>query len=155
MQEDKTIVSAKTSRVGEIMTVRAVILNGLTVAGYKVEDKDENELRVDIKTFSDLVRNKEIDGVSIIELEGEEYIVGLNIRDLGVDMPLKVEIVSKEMNDSGVIGYKVIRRGDTSEKSISIHKAWELSAIDCISNARAMFTGKGEDIRKYIKCDTV
>lgn len=135
------------------MVVKAIILDKLTVVGYRLEDDEGKDHRINSETFLKLVNDKSVDGVSIEELDGKQYLIGLKIRDLVVDSPLSVSITGKEVVDNKVVGYKVLKAGDTEEKSISIQKAWDLAAAKCIDNAQAMFTGQGKELKKYIKCD--
>lgn len=135
------------------MIVKAVVLDKLVVIGYVLEDNDGNEHRIDTKTFIELVKENKVNGVKIVDIDGEAYLTGLKIRDLVVDSPLKVSIKGKEYSNNKVIGYRVTKAGEQEEKSISIQKAWDLAATGCITNAQAMFTGNADDLKKYIKCD--
>lgn len=135
------------------MIVKAVVLDRLVIVGYVVEDDDGNELRLNSKTFLELVKDGKFKGVDITEVDGKSYLTGLKIRDLLIDSPLKVVIKGKEYDNNKVIGYKVVKEGEEAEKSISSQKAWDLAATGCISNAQAMFINESNDVKKYLKCD--
>lgn len=134
--------------------VKAVILDGVAIKGYRLFDLDKNEdIKVQVSKMNELIKSGNVQGVEIVEDEGIEYIVGLKLRDLMLESPSSVRLKDKVKDANGNVAGYVITSENGNEKSISAKKAWNLAASGSISNGEASFLKKRDgSVSKYFQC---
>lgn len=133
--------------------VVAIIMDGVTIKGYKLKKAESNEtVNIPSNKMIEMVKSDEIDGVSIVEDGGYEFLVGLNMRDLMIESSVNVKLVDKIKDESGnVIGYQVTDNKE-NEKKISVKKAWNMAANGCIENGNASFSRNADgSVTKYFQ----
>ncbi len=132
-------------------TVIAVIMDGMTINGFRLRDDEEKESNIKEDKFYELVKSNKVDGVTLTEDEGYEYMTGLKLRDLEVISGKSIKLESKLKDSKGnVIGYKLSNR----DKEISIKKAWNMGVNGDIQNGKSMLLiGRDGSVTKYFQCD--
>lgn len=132
-------------------TVIAVIMDGMTINGFRLRDDEEKESNIKEDKFYELVKSNKVDGVTLTEDEGHEYMTGLKLRDLEVISGKSIKLESKLKDSKGnIIGYKLANR----DKEISIKKAWNMGVNGDIQNGKSMLLiGRDGSVTKYFQCD--
>ena len=137
--------------------VIAVVMGGLNIKGYQLEDIDTKEsTRVLDKTMIDLIKKGDIQDVEIIEDCGEEFVVGLKLSNLMITSSGNIKIADKIYGDNGeVIGYKAVDLNKDREVNITSEKAWNLAVTNCVENGKASFKRNISDgsVTKYFQVE--
>lgn len=129
----------------------AVIMDGVTIKGYKIVSENGDTKNIQVSALDELVRDGEVQGVSLVEYEGKEYFTGLNLKDLMIESTHNLKVVKPIESDNSIIGY-ICTDSKGAEKNISAKKAWNLAATDCIENAKASFSKDADGkIKKYFQ----
>jgi len=130
------------------MVVTGVILNRLLIIGYRLKDRDK-EINVTVNDLIKLIKERKVGNLQVVNYEGKDYIVGLDVTKLEI-VGNYVEMLDREIVDGKVVGFKVIGEAE-KEYTISTKKAWELAALNKITNLKASFTLNNNLIVKYLK----
>lgn len=131
--------------------VIAVIMDGMTINGFRLQDEEGKESNIKEDKFYELAKSSRVEGVTLLEDDGHEYLTGLKLRDLEVISGKSIKLESKLKDSKGnVIGYKLADR----DKEISIKKAWNMGVNGDIQNGKSMLlVGRDGSITKYFQCD--
>jgi len=130
------------------MVVTGVILNRLLIIGYRLKDRDK-EINVTVNDLIKLIKERKVGNLQVVNYEDKDYIVGLDVTKLEI-VGNYVEMLDREIVDGKVVGFKVIGEAG-KEYTISTKKAWELAALNKITNLEASFTLNNNLIVKYLK----
>lgn len=137
-------------------TVKALIMDGVKIKGYRLlEDGQSETINIPEDKMIELIRDNKIHGADIVEEDGKEFITGLRLRDLVIASDNSVRMIDRLHNESGVIGYTMIDENN-KERKISSKKAWNLGALGCIENGKAMYKrNKDGEVVKYLFFDDI
>lgn len=127
--------------------VKELVLDGLTIAGFVLENENSEIKNIRYTDFIALVKSGNIQGVRYVDVDGEKNLVGLDISQIGIRKDTKISIVSHIQDEDGnIVGYET----DNGRK-LSSKKIWDMAVNNRINNCRALFTQDGTKIIKYIR----
>lgn len=126
----------------------SVLMDGLTIKGYRVLETDTNkEMNISVETFEEHAGKGLIDGVEVIKDGDKEYITGVKYSRLRVDSVNGLEITGKIEDNGEVTGYSL-----SNGKNITKNKAWNIGVNNGIKNGKSYYS-KGTDgsVKKYFQ----
>lgn len=134
--------------------VLAVLIGGISVQGYRLQNIDnENDIKnIKSEDMINLVKRNEIQGVSIVEDLGEQFITGLHLSDLMIlSSGKEVTLVDKIYDEKGnVIGYQTVKTEKAPDGlKFSSKKTWDLGTNGKVSNGKSYFVKNNNKITKY------
>lgn len=130
---------------------------GAEDTGYLLENLDggakERQLKCSKNKFLELVRNEEVKDFTIVDMDGEESLVGLK-SDISTYPTLLIkgnlQVIERVLDEGKVIGYKVKNLSNGEESAISKEKAWELAFYGTLYGIKAYCKKEGNKLSKIL-----